>query len=103
MKDVLIATDAILAIIIGKESKVDEEIIKKARKGEYRILIEHCSLYWALYSVREGDNINLKRLAELLKYAQILSEELVDPRARESWTPSQEEVEHWRKVALEES
>lgn len=105
MEEIMLAIDAILKVIIGPTPAFVDELIERARKGEVKFLISEFALYCALYSVQEGDQVNARHLAEVLKYAQILPDApaYLGPEERESWKPSQEEINHWREVALEKA
>lgn len=56
------------------------------------------SLYWTLCAVLPSDTFQAARLAELLRYAQIIPLTRAGP---EPWTPpAAEETEHWRSVVF---
>jgi hypothetical protein len=105
MSEVMLAIDSVLEAIIGPSPGSIDEIIRKAREGEIQLILEDFALYCALASVREGDKVNIRRLADLIKYAQIQldSPEFLGSLDRESWTPSNEAIENWRRWALQES
>lgn len=102
MEEITLAIDIILEAIIRPTPGIVDRLIERARKGEARLIILRFALYCALHSVQEEDKVNAKRLAELLKYAEIQPDtlELLEPQDRESWTPSQEEINNWRKCAI---
>lgn len=104
MEEILLATDVVLQAIIGPTGGSVEGLIAQAQNGEVHLTVLHSVLYCAVYSVRETDRINTHRLAELLKYSQIMSDEpeYLGPQERGSWKPASEEVENWRKLALGE-
>ncbi|SRR5258708_23644009 len=103
MKEVILAVDVILQALIGRTASKVETLILEAGRGEVQIQIMDSALYCALYSVRSGDTVNIRRLAELLQYAQLISDspEYLGPEDREMWIPSKAEIENWRKVALQ--
>jgi len=105
MEEIMLAVDVILQALIGRSTSKVDALIMEARNGEAQLQILDSALYCALYSVRGEDTVNLRRLAELLQYTQLISDspEYLGPQERESWIPSQGEVENWRKVALEEN
>ncbi len=102
MKDTIVGIDVLLAALIGPIPNYVDAVVRKAQDGKLNLIIEDHALYCALYSVREGDRVSLRRLAELLKYAQIKmsAPEFLGPRERESWTPSEKAIENWRQCAL---
>jgi hypothetical protein len=104
MIEAMMATDAVLAAIIAPEGDATERLIERARRAEIVILIPQMVLYWAFHSVAEGDQIFIRRVAELLQYAQIVPDtpEYLGPRSRESWVPSSDEVDNWHRCALGE-
>jgi hypothetical protein len=103
MEEILLATDVVLEVIIGSSTDRANRLIDRARKGEIQINILQSALYWAFYSVKKDDKINFRQVAELFKYAQIVLEAPIylGPQDREGWTPSQQEVDNWRKCATE--
>ena len=98
MTEVMLAVDAILAVIIGNEPERIDQLLEEARRGDIELLILQEALYWALYSVRENDPVDMARLAELVRCARIQS--LEEP-LRGKRKPSQKEVDHWRAIALQ--
>lgn len=104
MDHVMLATDVVLQAIIGNPNGSVGKLMKQAKSDEIRLAIPHLALYCAVYSIRKGDQINAPRLAELLKYSEILPEtpEYLGPIERESWVPNAQAVENWRKLALKD-
>jgi hypothetical protein len=104
MEEIMLATDVVLQAIIRPTAGSVEDLIARAQMGEIRLIMLHSVLYYAVSSVRENDGINTHRLAALLKYVQIISDEpeYLGPQERDSWVPTPEEVENWRKLALGE-
>jgi hypothetical protein len=102
MKKVLLATDAILRIVIGDKEGYLDELLKQASEGDVEIIIPQLALYCAFASVNEQDRVNPQRIAKLFKYAQLLPDtpEYLGPQDREMWTPTEEEIDNWRKNAL---
>lgn len=102
MEEIMLAVDVILEGIIGRTTGKVDALIFEARNGDVQLQILDFALYCALYSVRTEDTVNVRKLAELLQYAQLIpdSPEYLGPQERESWTPSQTEIDNWRKVAL---
>jgi hypothetical protein len=105
MQEIILAVDVILQAIIGRNTSKIDDLILEARNGDAQLQILDSALYCALYSVKGEDKVNVRRLAELLQYAQLISDspEYLGPEERESWIPSQEEIDNWRKVALGEN
>jgi hypothetical protein len=101
MSEVMLAVDAILAVIIGNEPERIDQLIEEARRGDIELLILQEALYWALYSVREDDPVDMVRLAELVRCARIQNLDEPDSSQRRNRKPSQEEVNHWRAIALQ--
>ena len=97
----MLAVDAILEVIIGNKPERIDHLLEEARRGHIELLILQEALYWALYSVRENDPVDIPRLAELLRYARIQSLEEPDSSERGTRKPSQMEVDHWRAIALQ--
>jgi hypothetical protein len=99
----MLAIDAVLAALIGSTPNSMDVLIRKAAKGEITLIVEQLALYCALSSVREEDSLNIKRFADLLKYARIQQDvpEDLGSMDRESWTPSDAEIENWRRCALD--
>jgi hypothetical protein len=104
IEEVMLATDTVLKAIIRPTADSVDHLIAEAQKGETRLSVLHSSLYCALYSARETDSLNIPRLAQLLKYVEIVQDapEYLGPEERDSWVPSSEEVSNWRKCALED-
>jgi hypothetical protein len=103
MKEIMIATDVVLEAIIGRTPGLADELIAQAQKGEAQLNILHSTLYSALYSVDPRvDKVNVQRLAQLLKYSQILpdAELYTGPQERDAWVPTEEEITNWREIAL---
>jgi hypothetical protein len=100
MKKTMIAIDLLLAAIIGPIPNVTEQMIQEAREGKIKYVVLDHALYCALYSVRDGDKINAKRLADLLQYAELQNSRLLGIKKYKTLPPSEEEIEHWRKVVL---
>ncbi len=99
MPQVMLAVDTILAAIIGNQPERIDQLLEASRRGEIELIILREALYWALYSVRENDPVDMARLAELVRYARI--QNFPDPDSSESLKPSQQEVDHWRAIALQ--
>jgi len=74
MEEIMLATDVVLQAIIQPGAGSVEDLVAQAQNGEIQLSVLHSVLYFALYSVRENDKINTQRLAELLKYVQIISD-----------------------------
>ena len=104
MEEVIVATDVVLRAIIGHSRSI-EKLIAEARRGEIRLVVPHESLYFAVYSIRSTDVINTSQFAELIQYCQILRDgpEFLGAEERDSWRPNSQEVENWRRLALEEN
>ena len=102
MQEVMLAIDVILEALIARKARKVDSLILEARNGNVQLQILDSALYCALYSVRNEDEVNVRRLADLLQYAQLIPDapEYLGPQDRVSWTPSQDEVDNWRKVAL---
>ena len=103
MNEVIVATDVVLRAIIRPSDYV-ANLLDRARKGEVQLVIMHEVLYYALYSISSEDTINTQQLAELIQYSQILphAPEFLGAEERRSWIPNSQQVEHWRRIALEE-
>ncbi len=102
MEGVTLAVDVVLAAIIGAKNNYVDAVIERARSGELHFILEDKTLFFALFSVKESDSVDLKRLAELLRYSQIQTAEpqYLGPRERKSWSPPETEIQNWREVAL---
>jgi hypothetical protein len=103
MEEIMLATDVVLQAIIGPNSGSAETLIAQAKTGEIQLTVLHSVLYYAVKSVSEDDQINLRRFSELLKYSQIISDEpeYLGTKERDLWEPTARDVENWRKLALE--
>lgn len=92
-------------IITGnhRQSEKIQQLIDRSATGQAYFLVLEFALYCALCSVNYNDRTNLPLLAELLKYSQIEPEssDYEGVAGRNSWTPTQEEIRHWRSVALD--
>lgn len=102
MEPVLLAVDTILKAIIGAPGSL-EDLLVEARAGKVYFVISDFALFCALSSVENDDQVDLPRLAELIKYSQAEAEDpaYLGPRGRESWTPTTEEIQNWRASALQ--
>ena len=101
MKEIMLAVDVLLAALIGPSPNFVDALINQARNGDANFLVGHHALFCALYSVKESDFINVRRLAELVKYSQIQPEEpeYLGSQERERWIPSEAEMTNWRGIA----
>lgn len=104
MQKLMLATDVILEALIGPSPIKVDRLISQARNGEVQFEILDLALCGAFYSVDEDDVINVRRLAQLLQYAQLIPDcpEYLGPGEREGWVPTAKEVANWRKCALGE-
>lgn len=94
----LLGNDLVLAAMIAPLGHPIEGIIAQAARGEVTPVVGDGSLYWTLCAVLPSDTFQAARLAELLRYAQIIPLTRAGP---EPWTPpAAEETEHWRSVVF---
>jgi len=103
MERIVLATDAILGTLIGREDALGNRLIERAQSGEVQLIVPHRALYCAVFSVKEGDRINSQRFATLLQFAEVSSDEpeYLGSSERVAWKPTEEEVANWRKYAQE--
>lgn len=96
---VMIAIDIVLGAMIGPPGGAADMVIERAEAGDWTPVILDLALFCALSSVRPEDRVDHVRLARLLRHA-----ELAPTLSRDTGTslepPSEDEIEHWRAVAL---
>ena len=100
----MLAIDMILRAIIGTDDSIDQ-LLASARTGEYHFVIPEFALFAALCSVRQDDKINLSQFPELLRYSCIEPDNTREMgiSGRDSWMPSDDEINRWRATALDET
>ena len=104
-----LAIDLVLQALIGPDGAAIEGLIAQATTGRVRLVISDRAIYCAVASLRDTDKVNFSRFAALLQYATIQSSRTPPdaivvskgpPRPEVFSSPSPEEIEHWRKIAL---
>jgi hypothetical protein len=96
---VILAIDIVLAALIGPPGNISEKVIARAESGEWQVMLLDLALYCAISSVRPGDDVDHARFARLLRHA-VPQASLSRPPGGSFDVPSDEEIEHWRDVAL---
>jgi hypothetical protein len=93
-----LAVDIVLAALITSADREVTSLITRAECGDIEIHLKDSTLFYALYSVREGDGVNLPQFARLLRCAFIEATRLPGDRGHE--IPSPGMIANWRKSAL---
>lgn len=97
-RSTVLAVDAVLQALIGPPESGVQKVIDAAASGEVTIVIKDSALCAALSSVKEGDELDVKRFGKLLRYASIEITQLPTLPFRR---PSDEEIGNWRHYALQ--
>lgn len=104
-KEVAVAIDILVSALLGAHKDKILKYIDLARRGEVKLIIFDFALPCAMYSIRDDDEIDFATFRELIRFSTILP---IDPKSypaeanpkNPAWRPTDDEIEHWRHVAL---
>ena len=99
MKEVSLAVDVLLEILINPTSTTFDELLDQVKNGAFCPTISDIALYSAFKSIRPSDQLFLDRFAGLIRISRMDASPWIRFSDRISWEPKETEIRRWRDLA----